>query len=426
MMQYRDFVKVAHHAMTEKTATGSEFLGWLEWPKYIKDEEIQEIEDFAKTIQESANILVVIGIGGSYLGAKAIQEMLCSHFTAPHEVEVIYAGHHLSGRYLTQLMNYLDEKDVFVNVISKSGTTTEPAVAFRLIRQYMEKRYGSDSAKRIVATTDAENGALRTLSEEAGYKTFSIPDDIGGRYSVFTAVGLLPLAAAGISIREFLNGAKKAMEDLSSSELEENTAYQYAAARQQLMAKGFSTEILASFEANMVYVHEWWKQLFGESEGKTGKGIFPASVIYPTDLHSMGQYIQDGRRLLFETILQFEENGDDLMLDMEEDNRDGLNYLADKTFSTINRQSFDGVAFAHSDGGVPVLALRVGAYDAYHAGYLLYFFMKACAMSAYLSGVNPFDQPGVEAYKQNLYALLGKPGFEARRKELEERLYSNE
>lgn len=425
-MQYRDFVKVAHHGMTEKTATGSEFLGWLEWPLYITEEEIQEIEDFAKLIQKSANVLVVIGIGGSYLGAKAIQEMLCSKFTAPHEVEVIYAGHHLSGRYLTQLMNYLDCKDVFVNVISKSGTTTEPAVAFRLIRQYMEKRYGKEAASRIVATTDEKKGALRSLSDEAGYKTFSIPDDIGGRYSVFTAVGLLPLAVAGISIREFLNGAKQSVEDLSSSELEENTAYQYAAARQQLMSKGFSTEILASFESNMMYVHEWWKQLFGESEGKTGKGIFPASVIYPTDLHSMGQYIQDGRRLLFETILQFEENGDDLMIEVEEDNRDGLNYLADKTFSTINRQSFDGVAFAHADGGVPVLALRVGAYDEYHAGYLLYFFMKACAMSAYLSGVNPFDQPGVEAYKQNLYALLGKPGFEEHKKELEERLYTNE
>lgn len=408
----QDFVENAHKKIHEGTGAGAEYLGWLNWPSTMDEAEISRIEETASKLREDVEVLVVIGIGGSYLGAKAVQELLSPAF-GRKGLEVVYAGQHISGRYLDELLAYVEGKKVAVNVISKSGTTTEPAIAFRKLKAWMYEAYGKEeAARRIIVTTDESAGALRKTADEAGYVSFVIPGDIGGRYSVLTPVGLLPLAAAGVDIRELLNGAKQAEADLISTNLEENAAYSYAAYRQVLNARGYSTEVMASFEPAMAGMNEWWKQLFGESEGKQGKGIFPASVIYSTDLHSLGQYLQNGRRMLFETMVSFTEDQQQSQIPFDEENGDGLNYLVDKTLHEVNQQALNATAMAHHDGGVPILQLEIPKLDTYHTGYLLYFFMKACAMSAYLSGVNPFDQPGVEQYKQNMFQLLGKPGYE--------------
>lgn len=412
-LDYKDFEKnhlvpTIHNKIHNRTGAGSEYLGWLDWSSKVDENFLQEIEETAKRIQKNSDVLVVIGIGGSYLGSKAIIEMLGSHFPDINKTEILYAGHNVSGSYLKELMSYLDKKEVTLNVISKSGTTTEPAIAFRVLRQYMEDRYGVDAKDRIIATTDPESGALFQMASEKGYQRFTIPKDIGGRYSVLTAVGLLPVAVAGLSIREILHGAADAEKELMNPNLEENPAYQYAVTRQYLLQEGFSTEILASFESQLVPFHEWWKQLFGESEGKQHQGIFPASVIYTTDLHSLGQYIQDGKRNLFETMISFTNHNDDFHLPEDEKDLDELNYISGISLHEFNRKALIGTASAHKEGGVPVLHIEVEKYDAYHVGYLMYFFMKACAMSAYLMDINPFDQPGVEFYKVNTKKLLGK------------------
>lgn len=409
---YKDYKNIElvpsiHKMIHERTGPGSEFLGWLDWSSTAKEDFIQQIEETAIRIQSNSDVLVVIGIGGSYLGSKAIIDMLGSHFPDENKTEVLFAGYNVSGSYLKELMTYLDSKDVTINVISKSGTTTEPAIAFRVLRQYMENRYGFEAKNRIITTTDPDSGALYQMAKEKGYQRFIIPKDIGGRYSVLTAVGLLPISVAGLSIREILQGAITAEKDLRTPNIKDNPAYQYAVARQLLSEKSYSTEILASFESQMVSFQEWWKQLFGESEGKQHRGIFPASVIYSTDLHSLGQFIQDGKRNLFETIISFTKHDDDFYLPEDERNLDELNYISNISLHEFNMKSLIGAATAHKDGGVPVIHIEIEKYDAFHIGYLIYFFMKACTMSAYLSGVNPFDQPGVEYYKKNTKELLG-------------------
>lgn len=406
----QDYVEAAHRKIHGKTGAGAEYLGWLDWPSSMNESELQKIEEIAKKVREKMDVLIVIGIGGSYLGTKAVKEMLRPSFGLD-SMQIIYAGHNISGRYLEELLVYIEDKNVAVNVISKSGTTTEPAIAFRTIRKWMYGRYGEEAAERIIATTDASGGALRQSVNADGFQSFEIPRDIGGRYSVLTAVGLLPLAVAGVDIRALLSGAKQAEKELADPDLFSNPAYSYATYRQILNARGYSIEVLASFEPFMNAFHEWWKQLFGESEGKQGKGVFPSSVVYSTDLHSLGQYLQNGRRILFETMISFTEDQHKSQIPFDEENIDGLNYLSDKTLHEVNKQALDATALAHVEGGVPVLCLEVQRLDEFHTGYLIYFFMKACAMSAYLSGVNPFDQPGVELYKQNMFELLGKPGY---------------
>ena len=408
---YQDAVKKVHNEMNEGTSVGAEFLGWLQLPLNHQEELLNSIEGVAKEISEKATVLIVIGVGGSYLGTKAVHDALKPYFGGNEKgPEIVFAGQNMSGAYIQQLLRYIEDKQVFINVISKSGTTTEPAIAFRILRSYMEERYGEEAVERIIVTTDREKGALKQLADEKGYRAFVIPDDIGGRYSVLTPVGLLPLAASGCNIRLLLAGAKQAAEELNDSDWETNTAYRYAVARQVLYGKGYNIELLASFEPSLKNFHEWWKQLYGESEGKELQGIFPAAVSYSTDLHSIGQYIQDGKRVLFETLLHFNEVAVDQEIPFDATDRDGLNYLSDKTLNEINGISKDGTALAHADGGVPVIQLELGKLDEFHLGYLIYFFMKSCAMSAYLSGVNPFNQPGVEAYKNKTYSLLGKPG----------------
>ena len=404
------FVKAVHKGIHEKNLAGSEFLGWLQWASKYDETELQRLEQTAAKIRDNMDVLVVIGIGGSYLGTKAVQELLSNPFTNKG-VEVIFAGQNISDRYMEDLLRYIEGKEVAVNVISKSGTTTEPAIAFRKLRKWMEDTYGDGASERIIATTDSSEGALRKSVDKNGYVSFEIPPDIGGRYSVLTPVGLFPLAVAGIDIRALIKGAVQAEKDLDNDDVHSNPAYQYAAYRQILNARGYSVEVLASVEPSMASMHEWWKQLFGESEGKQGKGVFPASVVYSTDLHSLGQYLQNGKRFLFETMLCFTEDQYKTAVPMDEEDVDGLNYLSGKTFHEVNQQALDASAMAHAEGGVPILYLEMERIDAFHAGYLLYFFMKSCAMSAYLSGVNPFDQPGVEFYKQNMFQLLGKPGY---------------
>ncbi|BBW97370.1 glucose-6-phosphate isomerase [Geobacillus icigianus] len=425
----RDAVKVAHHSLHEKTGVGSDFLGWLDWPVDYDKDEFARIKQAAKTIQSDSDVLLVIGIGGSYLGARAAIEMLHHSFynALPKEKrqtpQIIFVGNNISSTYMKDVIDFLDGKDFSINVISKSGTTTEPAIAFRIFRKLLEDKYGKEEARRrIYATTDSKRGALRTLADEEGYETFVIPDDIGGRYSVLTAVGLLPIAASGADIDAMMEGAAKARDDFSSSELEENAAYQYAAIRNILYNKGKTIELLVNYEPALHYFAEWWKQLFGESEGKDQKGIYPASADFSTDLHSLGQYIQEGRRDLFETVLKLEEPRHELIIEAEENDLDGLNYLTGKTVDFVNTKAFEGTLLAHTDGGVPNLVITLPKLDEYTFGYLVYFFEKACAMSGYLLGVNPFDQPGVEAYKKNMFALLGKPGYEQLKEELEKRL----
>lgn len=428
----RDFVKNAHHSLHEKTGQGNEFLGWVDLPIHYDKEEFSRIQKAAERIKNNTDILLVIGIGGSYLGARAAIQMLTHSFynELPKDKrqtpQIYFVGNHISSTYIRDLQDLLDGKDVSINVISKSGTTTEPAIAFRIFKKYLEEKYGHEEAKkRIYATTDKEKGALKTLADEEGFETFVVPDDIGGRYSVLTAVGLLPIAVSGVDIEQMMEGARTARADLSKSELAENPSYQYAAIRNILYRKGKTIEMLVNYEPSLQYFSEWWKQLFGESEGKDQKGIFPASANFSTDLHSLGQYVQEGRRDLFETVLYIDKSHQQIEIEKEARDLDGLNYLAGKSMDFVNQKAFQGTLLAHTDGNVPNLIITVPEINAFTFGYLVYFFEKACAMSGYLLGVNPFDQPGVEAYKKNMFALLGKPGFEKEKEELEKRLMNN-
>ena len=425
----QDAVKVAHHSLHEGTGAGNDFLGWIDLPSTYDKDEFARIQKAAEKIQHDSDILLVVGIGGSYLGARAAIEMLQHSFYNAITKEqrklpqIVFVGNNISSTYMHDVIDLLQDKDFSINVISKSGTTTEPAIAFRLFRKLLENKYGKEEArKRIYATTDKARGALKSVADEQGYETFVIPDDVGGRFSVLTAVGLLPIAVAGIDIEAIMQGAQAAQEDFSKSELVENPAYQYAAVRNVLYNKGKTIEMLINYEPGLQYFNEWWKQLFGESEGKDQKGIYPSSANFSTDLHSLGQYVQEGRRDLFETIVKVKTARHELTIEAEENDSDGLNYLAGETVDFVNNKAFQGTLLAHTDGGVPNLVVEIPAMDAYTFGYMVYFFEKACAMSGYLLGVNPFDQPGVEAYKVNMFALLGKPGFEEKKAELEKRL----
>ncbi|MBM7868248.1 glucose-6-phosphate isomerase [Heliobacterium gestii] len=422
-------IRHAHDLLHHGSGVGHEFTGWLQLPETYDRAEFDRIADAAARIRASSDVLLVIGIGGSYLGARAAIDMLSHSFhnQLPRSrrpgCAIHFAGHNISSSYLSDLFDILEDKDVSVNVISKSGTTTEPAIAFRLIRQWMEKKYSPDEARRrIFATTDRAKGALKRLADEQGYETFVVPDDVGGRYSVLTAVGLLPIAAAGVDITALMAGARDAMAAYANPSLAANACYQYAAARNVLYGQGKQVELFVAYEPSLQHLAEWWKQLYGESEGKEGKGIFPASVLFSTDLHSMGQYIQDGLRMLMETVVRFDKPRRELAVPQAADDRDGLNFLAGKTIDFVNQKAFTGTLLAHVDGQVPNMVISVPEPNAYHLGQLFYFFEKACGVSGYLLGVNPFDQPGVEAYKRNMFALLGKPGFEAEKAALEARL----
>lgn len=420
-----EFVKQAHHQIHQKQGPGSEYLGWVDWPVNYDKEEFSRVKLAAKRIQEQSDALIVIGIGGSYLGSKAAIEALSHTFHNQIKgiTEVYFAGQNISSTYIEHLMQVLEGKDISVNVISKSGTTTEPALAFRIFREYMEKKYGKEEArKRIYVTTDQNKGSLLKLAGEEGYETFVIPDDIGGRYSVLTPVGLLPIAVAGLNIDQMMDGAKQAFDKYNNPDLATNESYQYAAIRNIFYNKGISIELFVSYEPGLSYVAEWWKQLFGESEGKDEKGLFPASVNFTTDLHSMGQYVQEGRRLLIETVLQVKKPAIERIIEADPENIDGLNFLTGKTMDEVNKKAALGTTLAHIDGGVPNLLIELDELNEFTFGELIYFFEKACAISGTLLGVNPFDQPGVEAYKTNMFALLGKDGFEKEKEELENRL----
>jgi len=426
LINMKEMVRAAQQLLETGAGAGSDFTGWVHLPQTFDMALMDRVEDCAARLKEKCDVLIVVGIGGSYLGTRAVSEALkdpmesLRRFCSRENPTIVYAGHHLEERYMKNLLGAIDELEICVNVISKSGTTTEPAIAFRMLKSYMEKRYGVDGAKeRIVATTDKARGALRTLADEQGYETFVIEDDIGGRYSVLTPVGLLPLAVSGVDIRALMEGAKAAYEEYLNPELETNNCFKYAAARTILQDQGKVVEILANYDPALQYISEWWKQLYGESEGKDGRGIFPASVQFSSDLHSLGQYIQDGRRMIFETVLLETDQSGSLKVSEEDQNLDGLNFLAGKSLREINFKAFEGTLLAHVAGGTPNLVIELEKIDAYHIGQLLYFFMKACGISGYLLGVNPFDQPGVEAYKKNMFALLGKPGYEAHRQTLE-------
>lgn len=409
-------VTAAAKMLDFRSGPGNDFLGWLDLPVKYDRGEFKRIKAAAKKIQRQSEVLVVIGIGGSYLGAKAALEF-CGHSfynNLPKKrrrtPEIYFAGTNISSTYLTHLLELVGDRPFSVNVISKSGTTTEPAIAFRIFKKKLEEKYGKEGAReRIYATTDRARGALKTLADREGYETFIVPDDVGGRFSVLTAVGLLPIAAAGIDVDQLMKGAAEARQLFKSAPYHENAVLQYAAARNILHRKGKDIEMLVNYEPRLHFVAEWWKQLFGESEGKDGKGIFTASADFTTDLHSLGQYIQDGRRHLFETVLEIEKPEADLVLEAEPGDPDGLNYLAGKTLDFVNKKAAEGTLLAHTDGGVPNLKISIPEATPYYLGQLFYFFEKACAVSGYLLGVNPFDQPGVEAYKKNMFRLLGKP-----------------
>lgn len=409
LKDYSEKVKEIHKIIHEKTGAGNDFLGWVDWPKDYDYEEVANIVEASKRINEECDTLVVCGIGGSYLGAASAIEMLNGLF-ADSKVKIIFLGNTFSSTYTAQVLKYLEDKEFAINVISKSGTTTETSIAFRLVKELAIKKYGKEKAnKRIYATTDKARGALKNESNIEGYKTFVIPDDIGGRYSVLTAVGLLPIAVSGQDIREILAGAAQARLDFENSSLNDNEAYKYAVARYILNKKGYPVEMFVTYEPHFQKLGEWWKQLFGESEGKEGKGLLPDSVTYSTDLHSLGQFVQEGTKVLFETNFLVNEPQLDLEIPSDETNLDGLNYLAGKKMSFVNEKAFLGTLAAHEeDGQVPNIVITMDAMNAYNYGYLVYFFEKACAMSAYLLGINPFNQPGVEIYKKNMFKLLGK------------------
>lgn len=421
--------KDAKDVLVSKSGAGNDFLGWIDLPVDYDKEEFARIQKAAEKIKSDSEVLLVIGIGGSYLGARAAIEFLRHGFynSVSKEIrktpEIYYCGNSLSGTYLSQLIEVIGDRDFSVNIISKSGTTTEPAVAFRIFKEMLEKKYGKEeAAKRIYATTDKAKGALKNLSTEEGYETFVVPDDVGGRFSVLTAVGLLPIAVSGADITKLMEGAASMREICLNKDFDENESLKYAAVRNILLRKGKSVEILGNYEPAFHYVAEWWKQLFGESEGKDQKGIFPASVDLTTDLHSMGQFIQDGSRIMFETIMELEKPSYDITIQEEAVDLDGLNYLAGKTLDFINKSAMKGTQLAHTDGNVPNLQIRIPEQNEFYLGELFYFFEYACGISGYLLGVNPFNQPGVESYKKNMFALLGKPGYEELSKELLARL----
>ncbi|MBQ7503883.1 MAG: glucose-6-phosphate isomerase [Ruminococcus sp.] len=419
-------VKAAHKALHDGSGLGNDFIGWVDLPTNYDKEEFSRIKKAAAKIKNDTDVFVVIGIGGSYLGARAAIEFLTSpnyNALAKDTPQIYFTGNSISSDALSDIIELCEGKDVSINMISKSGTTTEPAIAFRVFRDLLEKKYGKDGAKeRIYCTTDKARGTLKQLADKEGYETFVVPDDVGGRYSVLTAVGLLPIAVAGADIDALMAGAKKAQDEFNNDDLYSNDCYKYAAIRNILYNKGFTTEIMVSYEPAYTLMNEWFKQLYGESEGKDKKGIFPASVIFSTDLHSLGQYIQDGRRNLFETVVLFDKCKKPITLGEDPTNVDGLNFLSGKTMDFVNRKAFEGTVLAHNDGGVPNVVLNVEAMDEANLGYLIYFLEKACAISGYVLGVNPFNQPGVESYKKNMFALLGKPGYEDQKAELEARL----
>lgn len=419
-------VKAAHELLHSGTGLGNDFLGWVDLPTNYDKEEFARIKAAAARIQKDTDIFIVIGIGGSYLGARAAIEFLKSplyNAKKKDTPDIYFAGNSISGTALQELLTLCEGRRVSVNIISKSGTTTEPAIAFRVFRDYLEKTVGPEEAKkRIYATTDRARGTLKELADKEGYETFVVPDDVGGRFSVLTAVGLLPIAVAGCDIDALMAGARRAQEELSSTDLNENDCYRYAAARNILLRRGKAVEMMVSYEPQYALMSEWWKQLFGESEGKDGKGLFPASAIFSTDLHSLGQFVQEGSNILFETVVQLDRPQIEKVIESDTENADGLNFLAGKTMDFVNKKAFEGTVLAHADGGTPTLVIRVAAAEEEALGYLIYFFEKACAISGYMLGVNPFNQPGVESYKKNMFALLGKPGYEDQRAALEERL----
>lgn len=411
--------------LKNKTGLGNDFLGWCDLPCSYDKDEFERIKAAAEKIKKISDILIVIGIGGSYLGARAAIEFLKSPLynnMKKDTPDIYYVGNNISPSYLNDILTVCEGKDIAVNVISKSGTTTEPALAFRVFRELVEKKYGKDGAKeRIFCTTDKTKGTLKSLADTEGYETFVIPDDVGGRFSVLTPVGLLPIACAGCDIDALMAGADEARKDLDS-DFDNNDCYKYAALRNILYRKGKSTEMLVSYEPSFAMMNEWFKQLFGESEGKDNKGIFPASAIFSTDLHSMGQFIQEGSRIMFETVVDIKGSRKDFFLEDDKDNLDGLNFLTNQNMSVVNRKALEGTILAHTEGGVPNIVLEVEDMTEKSLGYLIYFFEKACAVSGYLLSVNPFDQPGVESYKKNMFALLGKPGYESEKSALEAKL----
>ncbi|MCF8387498.1 MAG: glucose-6-phosphate isomerase, partial [Bacteroidales bacterium] len=425
---YQEEIEKHFEALYDRSGKGNDFLGWMDLPTGISKERIDDINATAERIRDMAEVFVVIGIGGSYLGARAVIEALGHHFYELKKEKdyplVIFAGQNISEDYLANLLEILDEKDYAVSVISKSGTTTEPAIAFRLIREHMEKKYGVEEArKRIIAITDKEKGALRTLADNEGYKTYVVPDDVGGRYSVLTPVGLLPIAMAGFDIEKLLQGAESMKNEIAeSTDIKENPVALYAATRNALYQKDKIIEILVNYQPELYYFTEWWKQLYGESEGKEGKGIFPAGVSFTTDLHSMGQYIQDGLRKIFETVISVENPNKKLQIPKDEENLDKLNYIAGKRIHEVNLMAEKGTTIAHVDGGVPNIKISIPQVNEKSLGELIFFFEMACALSGYILGINPFDQPGVEEYKRNMFALLGKPGFEKETEKIRKRL----
>ncbi|MBE6335367.1 MAG: glucose-6-phosphate isomerase [Lentimicrobiaceae bacterium] len=427
LSEYASKVESTFKTIYDKSGAGSDFLGWVTLPSEINDGFIQDIKNQADILREKSEIFVVVGIGGSYLGARAVIEAL-SHQFAPFisrkgETQVVYAGHNMSEEYMVELLELLDNKDYSMAVISKSGTTTEPAVAFRILKNHIEKKYGKEEAKtRIVAITDKERGALKTLADNEGYKTYVVPDDVGGRYSVLTPVGLLPIAVAGIDIEQLVKGALEVERYCQDNKNADNEVAKYAIARQALYHQGKTNEIMVSYEPRLHYIAEWWKQLYGESEGKDGKGIFPASDTFTTDLHSMGQYIQEGLRNLFETVISVKNPTKEIRIPLADNDLDQLNYIAGRRLSEVNQTAETATILAHVDGGVPNIVLEIPEISATIIGEMIYFFEMACALSGYMLEVNPFDQPGVEAYKKNMFALLGKKGLEDRAAALKERL----
>lgn len=419
-------ITAAHELLHSGTGAGNDFIGWLDLPKNYDKEEFSRIKAAAGKIKASCDVLIVIGIGGSYLGARAAIEFIKSPLynnLKKDTPDIYFLGNSISSTALAETLSLCEGRDVCVNVISKSGTTTEPAIAFRIFKEYLEKKYGREGAKdRIFCTTDKARGTLKALADSEGYETFVVPDDVGGRYSVLTAVGLLPIAVSGADIDSIMRGANDARVAFSSPEIESNDCYKYAALRNILLRKGKGIEMLTAYEPRMTMMAEWFKQLYGESEGKDNKGLFPSSAIFSTDLHSLGQYIQDGVRNIFETVVWINSPEKDVEIKEQSDDGDGLNFLAGKTMSYVNRKAFEGTVLAHNDGGVPNLVIELPSADEYEFGYMVYFFEKACAISGYVLGVNPFNQPGVESYKKNMFALLGKPGYEDQKEALEKRI----
>ena len=419
-------IAAAHKALHEKTGAGNDFTGWVDLPVDYDKEEFVRIKAAAEKIKKNNEVLIVIGIGGSYLGARAVIEFIkgqCYNAMAEDCAKIYFTGNSISSSSFAEILHIIKDKDFAVNVISKSGTTTEPAIAFRVLREILIERYGKEgAADRIYVTTDKAKGTLKALADKEGYETFVVPDDVGGRYSVLTAVGLLPIAAAGIDIDALMQGAAQAREKLMSTDIEENDCYKYVALRNALYRKGIKSEMFVSYEPCFTMMNEWLKQLFGESEGKENKGLFPTSAIFSTDLHSLGQYIQQGERIMFETVVTFAKPRTEIYLKEDSENVDGLNFLAGKSMAFVNEKAYQGTVLAHNDGGVPNIIIGNEDMKEASLGYLIYFFEKACAVSGYVLGINPFDQPGVESYKRNMFALLGKPGYEKEKEALEQRL----